>query len=557
MLMNHSKNNMRLQTVFCAGLAAMIIAGCGKKSNDDSPAPAQNNTQVQPVNAQPTPMPTPTPASTVTPGTGAPVNASDGLAVEIRNRAAIEGQSLSSNSLSVEFGLKASQQQVAGISYRCKLATNQNKDTLPAETCSSPKVIQVQQPGQYYFTVFAVHDASNTIGASTELSFVVGANGSITGGMSGAGEQGQGQGGVIGGGGGVVIGGGNIGGMPGSAAQQVGDMFAVNIPQGFHMIYRSSTFDIPGSLRYQYIDGGRQVDTAAPYAYSCAASSSSGLQNPFTYQSPIQLLNGSGQAMPYCDITPPLNWNAPADPLANPFRYMTMNMLSYNGIALASDSTLSPSGPAPGIMQPSMAKLYANVFTNVSGTASSPFLAPFATELNATVSRMAVACAGEPPQYLGNAAIFQGYFSFQLASTPLFGCTVRRNLQWYVEIAAFPIDSNMSIAPSQGWGGWIGQSFANKRAAEIVVELGPYPVMPNPVGVAPAAQDLMVQNIKKLLPSATPTGNGIPAPGIPSQGYGQGGYSGNSGGYPGNPGSPGGYHGHPNTNGPWIPNRNH
>ena len=311
------------------------------------------------------------------------------------------------------------------------------------------------------------------------------------------------------------------------------------------MIYRSSTFDTPGFLNFQYIEGGRAADSAAPYAYSCQNGSGT-ISNTQQFQSIQQLATGSGQMIPYCNIVPPLNWNASADPLMNTFRWMNMSTMSYNSIALASDNSLA-NASAPGSMQPTMAKLYTNVFTNLTGAPTSQFQSAFTTELNTTVSRMNIACAGQTPQYMGNAAIFQGYFNFQLAATPLFGCVTPRNNQWYVEVGAFPIDSNMPILPSQGWGSWIGQSFANKRAAEIVVELGPYPNAVLPISVAPQAQDLMVQNIKKLLPTSMPTGNGIPGQG--GIGIGNGTFPGRSGGFPGNGG-----HG---QQGAWIPSRNH
>lgn len=499
------KTNVSLQSVFCAGLTTMILAGCGEKKSDDSPAPATQTVQA-PVLAQPTPSPIPTQI----PPTATPAVSVDGLAVEIKNRASIDGKTLQSNSVSVEFGLKNGQQQVAGISYRCVLETADSKGQGVSSACTSPKVIQVQQAGQYYLTVFAVQDASQQIGNPTQLSFVVGGPGQNSG-QGGQGNGGQGNGG-FGGGSGGFGGGQSGGGIAAPTAQQVGDMFAVNVPQGFHMIYRSSTFDTPGRLNFQFINGGAAVDSAAPYAYDC-------LQTPSQFQTMQTLRSGSGQAIPYCNMSPSIAFNSPAHPIFNSFRWDNMSMISYNAMAIASDSSLGNTGMAPGsVMQPSMAKLYTNVFTNVTGASNDQFQNMFATELNATVSRLNIACAGQQPQYLGNAAIFQGYFSFSLASAPLFGCLTQRNLQWYVEIAAFPIDTNMQILPQQGWGQWIGQSFANKRAAEIVVELGPYPQAVLPISVAPDAQNLMVQNIKKLLPSAIPTGNGIPAPGFSQNG---------------------------------------
>lgn len=571
--MKQTNINFRLQSVFCAGLTATLIAGCGQKKSDDEPAPAQQTTTqaTVPVVVPPATTPVPSVAPSVTPVVSEKP-AADGLAVDIANRSAIDAQNLQAGSTSIQFGLRNTQTQIPGIIYKCKLETAQTRDTAIYEVCSSPKAIQVQQPGQYFFTVMAVHEASGTIGMPTQISFTVGGSGNGqnngqnpnciptnngqqgsfgNGQFDGFGQQmnnGQGSFGNRGGrpgnrqgqfgqngnrpgnmgpinnngqdpncipGNGGVIGGGQSGipggiGLPMGTAQQVGDMFTVNVPQGFHMVYRSSTFDTPGYLNFQYIEGGRARDTAAPYAYSCQAS---GTQ----FQTIEQLMMPSGQTMEYCNMTPPLAFNSPADPIFNSFRWMNMNTMSYNSIALASDNSLANAN-APIAAQPTMAKLYVNVFTNVSGIPSTPHQAAFANELSQTVSRLEIACAGQTPQYMGDAAIFQGYFAWQVAATPLFGCVTPRNNQWYVEVAAFPIDQNMSILPAQGWGSWIGQSFANKRAAEIVVEIGPFPYAPAPISVAPDAQAIMVQNIKKLLPSAlpgpgynNPTGPWIPA----------------------------------------------
>lgn len=531
MIKQNFKAKASMQTVFCAGLTAMIIAGCGKKS-DDSPAPAQQ-TVGAPIAAQPTPAPgAPTPTPSQSPLVGS-VSA-DALAVDISNRSAIEGQTIQSNAMTVQFGLKNTQgQALAGISYHCKIESG-SQSSATSSTCTSPYTVPAQQAGQYTLTVFAVHDATQTTGAPTQLTFVVGNNGQVTGipaGQVGQGQNGQGQ---IGQGGGQMgqgqIGQGGVGGGMGgmgpmsASAQQVGDMFTVNVPQGFHMVYRTSTFDTPGMLNFQYINGGRATDAAAPYPFNCQTPESSqyqqyGSQNNIAPQ--FQMLqtatSGSGQQLQYCSITPTLNWNSSNDPVLNSFRWMNMNTMSYNAMAMASDNSLASANAPIGSMQPAMAKMYVNVFTNVSGLPTSAAQSPFTNEMSSTVSRLNVACAGQTPQYMGNAAIFQGYFNFQLAATPLFGCVTPRNNQWYVEVGAFPMEQNMPILATAGWGNWIGQSFANTRAAEIVVELGPYPNAVLPISVAPDAQSLMVQNIKKLLPTTmSPNGSGMPNPGFPS-----------------------------------------
>ncbi len=580
-------SNIKLQSAFCVGLTAMLVAGCGQKKSDDEPAPASQQTAQAPVPVQPAPAPTPAP----TPNAVAPV--ADALAVEIGNRASVDGQSIQVGSTSIQFGLKNSQSAVPGIVYKCKLETSQNAGTAVFEDCVSPKVIQLQQAGQYYFTVMAVHEASGTVGMPTMISFTVGGsgagqtnclpsgqqqigngqqygNGQVAGypqqGQYGNGQQqaggfgqnlntglfGNNQGGMYGrqmggqypngqmgqqygngsqrggrqpnygrpgrpnngqpnngpipdcipnNGQGIPGGGMNGGGVvSGPVVKQVGDMFSVNVPNGFHMVSRSSTFDNTGTLNFQYIEGGQARDTAAPFSYSCKASG--------TQFQTLQELQMPAGPVQYCNMTPPILFNSPGDPLYNTFRFMTMNMMSYNSIVLSSDNSLV-SASAPINPQAAMAKLYINVFTNVNGAMGSPFQNAFATELSQTVSRLNMACAGQPIQYLGEAPTYEGFYSWQVAAFPLFGCAVMREGQWYAEIGAFPLDQNMTFIPSlvasgqpdTNWSSWITQSFTNKRAAEIVVEIGPYAQSnpPSPRYVVREAVPIMASNIKKLL----------------------------------------------------------
>ncbi|MCX6123352.1 MAG: hypothetical protein NTV34_01170, partial [Proteobacteria bacterium] len=343
------------------------------------------------------------------------------------------------------------------------------------DICTSPKTYQIEDAGQYVVTIFAVHESSGTTGLPIQIEFGIG-----TGGQPYPNANANfGTGGMV----------------PENAllSEQVGDLFSVSIPQGFHLVSRTSTFDTPGFLTYQFINGGYAVDSAMPYAYRCSQE-----QEQFTTID--QLVMSSGASFEYCTKTPSLAWNSPATPIGNQFRWDTMSTMSYNSIVIASDNSLKDRRPQ-GAAKPTMAKLSANVFTNVTGVANDSFSRMFATELNQTVSRMNVSCAGQKPVFLGNAMIFEGYFQWNPVMSPLFGCVTKRNSQWYVEIGAFPMDQNRAILPNQGWTPWIGQDFGNTRAAEIVVEVGPFPYAPAPESVAPDAQALMLQNMKKLLPS--------------------------------------------------------
>jgi hypothetical protein len=283
-------------------------------------------------------------------------------------------------------------------------------------------------------------------------------------------------------------------GMQRSITTQVGDLFMVSVEPGQHILYRSSTFDQPGFLKFRMVDASMR-DSAAPYPLNCRQSAN--------FEEMIPDLTPAGRPLNYCEITPPLAFNSPSDPIFNSFRWMTMNTMSYNSLAIVSDNSLGASGyyQQSAMGQTPLAKLYINVFTNVSGLPpANQQQAAFTNELSQTVSRLQISCGSQTPQYLGNAAIFQGYFSWSVAVSPIFGCVNPRGGKWYVDVAAFPMDQITPIAPHFGWNSWINQGFANRRAAEIVAEIGPFDYAPVPSQVAPQAQQMMVNQIKRLTP---------------------------------------------------------
>ena len=273
---------------------------------------------------------------------------------------------------------------------------------------------------------------------------------------------------------------------------QVGDLFLVSVNPGQHIVYRSSTFDQPGYLKFRMIDATMR-DTAAPYPLNCRQNAN--------FEELVPDISPAGRPLSYCEITPPVAFNAPGDPMYNAFRWMTMNTMSYNSLLIASDNSLAPATNQQGAIQPPLSKLYINVFTNVAGLPpANQQQAAFTNELSQTVSRLQISCGSQTPQYLGNAAIFQGYFAWSVAVSPIFGCVNPRGGKWYVDVAAFPMDQVSPISPNYGWNSWINQDFANRRAAEIVAELGPYDYAPVPAQIAPEAQQMMVNQIKRLTP---------------------------------------------------------
>ncbi|MCX6116898.1 MAG: hypothetical protein NT027_05110 [Proteobacteria bacterium] len=466
--------NSKVQTVFCAGLVAMLLNSCGKKEDKET-VYVQAPQATQPVAVQPTPTPSvqkgfPTDAEKVV----------SALNVVVRNKDTLTSKALPKGQASIEFGLSdTSVSGVSGIVYKCKLERRSSQGTALAEACTSPKVLNLTQDGQFTFTVFAVHTETGSTGLSNSVDIAVGNAIVSNGGTAGGGSTGGGSTG------GSISGGGSM--QP--VSMQVGDMFNVTVPEGFHMVYRSSTFDEPGRLQLQIIDGGYTVDNAAPYHYSCQVSDRR-----------MTMMTSAGDSIKYCQARPSINFNASGDPFFNTFRWDSQNMISYNGIMISSDSSLEVSDII-GAQDPSMARMSINVFSNVNGLQNGGFN-KFATELSHTSSRLGESCFGQSIQYLGNAAIMQGFFHWDIAAAPLFGCVSARNNQWYAVIGAMPIERQLSINPQMTWAGWMGQSFANTRAAEIVVEIGPFNFAPVPMSIAPDAQNIMVQNIKKLMPSA-------------------------------------------------------
>lgn len=486
-------------TVFCMSLAAVLIAGCGTKNKKET------------VYVEVPPAKTTDAGGTLPPASAPPATptnteeAQQKISIEVQDKERIEQQNHPVGPLRVEFRLKTSDgsplpQQ---ITYTCKLEMDGQPDTAPGQACTSPVTFPIQRAGQYFISIGAQIPDSNVPVEGVVLSAVVGpVNGGASGGVGGAGAGGGGQGPGPGNPGQVTCGGMPCfpGGGNGQTAmpvmQQVGDLFSVTIQPGFHMVSRTSTFDTPGFLNYKIINGGKRRDSAFPYAYDC-------VQPGAQFESIESIMMPKGR-LDYCDITPPLSWNSGGNPVFNTFRWATMGTMSYNSIAIASDNSLSGfNGSGP--VEPAMAKLYVNVFTNVRGRDTNNFQEIFATELCETVSRLKTACAGMPIEFLGNAPAFQGFFEGTAAEVPLFGCTVQRQGAFFVEIGAFPTDRVSSYMPASGhrnpWTRWISQRFTDTRAAEIVVELGPYPVAPIPMMVANSAQGLMLQSLQKLTPN--------------------------------------------------------
>ena len=103
--------------------------------------------------------------------------------------------------------------------------------------------------------------------------------------------------------------------MARTVTTQVGDLFVVTIPAGMHTVYRSSTFDQPGFLKFRMVDASMR-DSAAPYPLSCRQSAN--------FEELVPDFTPAGRPLAYCEITPPVAFNAPGDPLNNAFRWMTM-----------------------------------------------------------------------------------------------------------------------------------------------------------------------------------------------------------------------------------------
>jgi len=436
---------IRTSRIFSAILVALAATSCGK-----------GKTKTVYVNNAQTPPQTSNQPTAQFPSDAA--RQMDMLAVEITNFSSVNGQTLANGS-QVEFRLKNSQSQIYGIQYKCAVEQAGRAGTVQAEDCSSPYVLRTEQSGQYRFTVYAVHPNSNVSGHAAQASFAVG----------------QYSGGGI-----------NPSSYPDHASEvQVGDLFLVDVPRGMHTVYRTSTFDQPGAIRRRMIDGS-MGDTAAPYPVSCGQGMSGG-----NFQQLVPDVSPMGQQLQYCETSLPLNYNAPSD--------FTM---SYNSLALASDTSF-------GLQQPNdccgdvPSKLYINVFTQVPGVAPmNQFNATFTNEFNATASRMQLSCGMNAPEYLGTAQIFQGYYAGQMAGSHLYGCPSKRNGKTYINVAAFVVDqvNPLNRIPTCDWRCLQAQNMANQRAAEIVVEFGPFNDEVTARGQVRKAQELMMRHIRKLTP---------------------------------------------------------
>jgi hypothetical protein len=199
-----------------------------------------------------------------------------------------------------------------------------------------------------------------------------------------------------------------------------------------------------------------------------------------------------GQQLQYCETSMPLNYNAPSD--------FTM---SYNSLGLATDDSFGPRQPESWRYEvPS--RMYINVFTQVPGVRpTNQFNAMFTNEFSATASRMQLSCGMNPPEYLGTAQIFQGYYAGQMAGSHLYGCPSKRNGATYINVAAFVMDQvnpSTRMPPNCDWRCLREQNMTNQRAAEIVVEFGPFPDEVTARGQVRKAQELMMNHIRKLTP---------------------------------------------------------
>lgn len=450
------------KTLYCGAVVASLFVGCGKAKKEvvyvNQPQTTANQTTGNQVSTD-------------------PAKTSDALAVEIKNFSTISNQSIQNGS-QIEFGLKNSSGQISGVSYKCSLDRAGSTGTSLAQDCASPYQVKAPADGQYTFTVYASHASSSSISNLSQVTFSIG-NG------YGSGQPGNG---------GISVGGTSIGGSVGPQSIQVGDLFMVTVPVGMHMVYRASTHEYTGYQKFKMID--RRMDNAAPFPLNCGQN----MEMQVTEMSP------AGRALNYCEMTPSISYNAEGSPYNNQYRFITMNTMSYNSLQIASDSTLVQAANSPQHAGPSeLSKLSINVFTNPNlqnRPANNQWQAQFATEFSQTVSLLQITCGGQNIQYMGNAASFQGYFNWSVAVSPLFGCVYPRNGKYFVSVGTFPMDRVGQYVPGPqcDWNCWSAQNFGNVRAAEIVVEMGPFSYPPATVGLAPQAQGLMLQNIKKLTP---------------------------------------------------------
>jgi hypothetical protein len=433
---------IRTSKFFGAFLVAIAAASCGKAKTKtvyvNNPNP-NNQTNYQ------------FPADTA--------RQMDLLAVEISNFAQVNAQSISNGS-QVEFRLKSAQTQIPGVRYKCVVEQSGRTGTTQPEDCSSPYVVDVQEAGQYRLTVYAVHPQATVPGHAAQVNFAVG---QVAGGGMGSTNYAQ------------------------KAVVQVGDLFLVTVPRGMHTVYRTSTFDQPGTIKRRMIDAS-MGDTASPYPVSCGQGANSAAG---TFQSMVPDVSPMGQQLQYCETSMPVNYNAPGD-----------YTMSYNSLALSTDASFGPQvqnnccGDVPSSM-------YINVFTQVPGARPlNQFQAQFSNEFRATASRMQLSCGANLPEYLGTAEIFQGYYAGQSAGSNLFGCTSKRNGKTYVNVAAFLIDqvNPVNRVPTCDWRCMQAQGLSNQRAAEIVVEFGPFNDEVTARGQVRKAQELMRNSIQKVTP---------------------------------------------------------
>ncbi len=443
------------KSLYCAALVASLVVSCGKAKKEtvyvtQPPATNPNSTNV--------PMPSD------------PASQSDLLAVEIKNFSQISGKGIQ-NGGQIEFALKNSASQISGIQYKCSMEQPANSGSAGAQACTSPYTVRAQADGQYTFTVYATHSSSSVVGNASQVTFTVGAG-------YGSGSGSGGYGGGVSTNGQVSI---------SNQTYQVGDLLMVNIPAGMHMVYHSQ-FIGSGFPKFRIIDGTMN-DAAAPYPMYCRPQQSG--------ERIIQDRTLTGIPVNYCEMSQFISPNSPGSPGENQFRWMNMNTMSYNSLAMASDATLGR-GSQPRLDNESVAGMYVNVFTNMAGRPSTQAQAPFTNEFSQTVSRLQMNCGSEPIRFIGVAPIWQGYFNGTIAVNPMFACTHPRDGKWYVSVGSFPMDRYIPTAPNCDWSCWSRQNFTNVRAAEIVVEYGPYEVQQDPVPYARKAQDTMLGNLRKL-----------------------------------------------------------
>lgn len=470
-------------------VGSVLLAGttsftsCSKKSggkSSDAPAPVAN-----PVPALP-----PIAGSEVEQGELTALDVKKALAVTILNLDEIQGKSFEEGrEIEIRFARASSDPRISNVVLKCKLGSLENsKSQVGGESDCAQQVVLKPKTGTYQFSVSAAQVGTIQRGEAAIVSFSVGeefSDDSVDGRDNDEGSFG------------------NPGSHTGSDVMneiQVGDMFSLNMPKGFHLVHSASTFTEPGQLYLTFINGGRAVDSASPFIKRCDDRSQSEYVERLTMS--------SGRSLDYCVSNPSINFSAPADPIFNEYRWIN-RLMSYNSVTIASDSTLK-SRSSSNVYGPSMAKMSVNVFSNPSGQIRSQEDHIFATEMSQTSSILTTSCFGQMIQPLGNAAIFQGIFNGQLGGAPLFGCTVIKNNAAYVYVGAFLTEVQLPLTGTVSFDQFFTPAIASARGAEVVVEIGPYPRNAAPIvqTVASDAQGLMVANLKKIMPSANQWGCG-------------------------------------------------